>query len=56
MKTTVYLLCEECDNIFLTSNLIADEKTLVCGQGCGGELKSISKNDACKFFQEKSEK
>ena len=53
MKYTVYLLCSECDNIFLSSNKIVEEKTLVCGQGCGGELQSIDKSDAYRYFEEK---
>ena len=54
VKRTVFLLCEECDNIFLSTNLIVAEKKLVCGQGCGGELKSITKADACAYYLEKN--
>ncbi len=55
MKRTVFLLCKECDNIFFSTNKIVEERNLVCGQGCGGELKSISKAEACVYFQEKNE-
>lgn len=55
VKRTVFLLCEECDNIFLSTNLIVAEKKLVCGQGCGGELKTITKQEACIHYQEKNE-
>lgn len=53
MKKTVFLLCEECDNIFFTSNLVIEKKTLVCGHGCGGELKTITKEEACAYYQER---
>lgn len=55
MKRTVFLLCKDCDNIFLTNNLVIEDKTLVCGQGCGATLEVISKTDAYKYFQEKKE-
>jgi hypothetical protein len=53
MKYTVFLLCKECDNIFLSTNKIVAEKKLVCGQGCGGDLQSIDKTAAHKYFEEK---
>ena len=55
MKKTVFLLCEECNNIFLSTNYVVAEKILVCGQGCGGELKTINKSDAYKYFEERSQ-
>lgn len=55
MKRTVFLLCEGCDNIFFSTNKVADNKSLVCGQGCGGELKRITKDEATTYFQEKKE-
>ena len=48
-------LCQECNNIFLSTSKITEEKSLVCGQGCGGELKTISKTAAYNYFQEKNE-
>jgi len=53
MKKTVFLLCEECDNIFLSTNKVVAQKQLACGQGCGGELKTIEKSDAYRYFEEK---
>ena len=55
MKKTVFLLCKECKNIFLSTNKVVAEKKLVCGQGCGGELQSIDKSDAIRYFEEKSQ-
>jgi len=55
MKRTVFLLCERCDNIFFSSNKVTDNKNLVCGQGCGGELKIITKAEATEYFLEKKE-
>jgi len=53
MKCTVFLLCKECDNIFLSTNKVVAEKKLVCGQGCGGELQSIDKSEAYRYFEER---
>lgn len=53
MKETIFLFCEECNGVFLTSNSLVEDKNLVCGQGCGGSLQKITKGEACRIFEEK---
>jgi len=54
MKTTVFLLCDTCSNILLSTNEVVGDKVLVCGHGCGDELRLISKQEALAYFQEKA--
>lgn len=40
-----YFKCNNCDYMFLTGTSF-DSKTLICGEGCGGKLKSITEEEA----------
>jgi hypothetical protein len=53
MKRTIFLLCRDCNNIFLSTNEVVNEKVLLCGQGCGNKLEHISKSEAYEYFQER---
>lgn len=55
MKRTVFLLCDDCKNILMSNNKVVGDKILVCGQGCGNQLRSISKEEAIEYFQQKVE-
>lgn len=39
-----YVLCGRCGSIFITTLNI--NQTLICGSGCGGKLKRVSKDEA----------
>lgn len=41
----IYFQCERCQRIFIFGTL-ASNKTLICGSGCGGKLKTISEEEA----------
>lgn len=53
MKRTLFMLCMQCNNVFLSSSSVVEGKKLTCGHGCGGDLKEISKSEATNIFEEK---
>jgi len=44
-----FFKCLKCHNIFIFGTSLKD-KTLICGSGCGGELKVITEEEAENHF------
>ena len=51
--TIKFIHCEQCNQVFLAGPSMTRIK-MACGAGCGGELNEISKQEAYRIAEEKT--